>query len=213
MPTIYAAALNFEGTYAALEPLMHAAPYNAPPRAPVLYIKPPLCRIAGGEGIPCPRDVPALSMGGTLAVIIGRTARRVVERDALSYVGAYAIANDVSVPEASFYRPAVAQRSRDGFCPMSEPVAAEGVGFNPDALTVRIFLNDVLRGEANTSTLRRSVARLLADVTDFLTMSPGDVLLVGEPPAAPVASPGDNVRIEIDGLGALSNPVVREQEL
>ena len=77
MPTIYAAALNFAAAYAELEPAMTAAPYNAPPQAPVLYIKPALCRIADGAPIPCPADTPALRMGGTQAVIIrGKRCQR-----------------------------------------------------------------------------------------------------------------------------------------
>lgn len=210
MSTIYAAALNFAGTYAALEPAMHTAPYNAPPKAPVLYIKPPLCRIAEGDSIPCPANVPALRMGGTLALVIGRSARRVQAATALSYIGSYAIANDVSIPEDSYYRPAILQRCRDGFCPMSEPKPAGEGSFCADSLAIRIFVNEQLAAEAHTASLRRSVSQLLADVTDFMTLYPGDVLLVGEPPAPPLARAGDVVRVEVDGLGSLTNRIVRE---
>ncbi len=212
MSTIYAAALNFAGAYAELEPAMTAAPYYAPPQAPVLYIKPALCRTAAGAPIPCPVDTPALRMGGTLAVIIGRTARRVSAANALSYVGGYAVANDVSVPHASFYRPAVSQRCRDGFCPIGQPVDVSHAPekFSPDALSIRIFVNGQLTCEANTSTLRRSVADLLAEVSDFITLQPGDILLMGEPGGAPLASPKDSVRVEIDGLDGITNPVVQE---
>ncbi len=208
MPTIYAAALNFEGTYAALAPAMHLAPYNAPPQAPVLYIKPPHTRITDGEPIPFPSGVEGLRAGGTLAVEIGRTARRVVEREALTFIAGYRIANDISIPENSYYRPAVKQRCRDGFCPVSTQIASSAMLTDPGALDIRITVNGVLSCVANTSSLLRSIPRLLADITEFMTLSPGDLLLVGEPPCAPLIRAGDFVRVEIDGIGSLDNPVM-----
>ena len=149
-------------------------------------------------------------MGGTLAVVLGRTARRVTEASALSYIGGYAIANDVSIPEDSYYRPAIVQRCQDGFCPMSEPKPAEELTLSADSLAIRIFVNEHLAMEAHTSSLRRSIARLLADITEFMTLYADDVLLVGEPPAAPLAKIGDVVRVEVDRLGSLTNRIVPE---
>ncbi len=208
MPTIYAAALNFEGTYAALAPAMHAPPYNAPPEAPVLYIKPPHTRICDGDPIPFPSGAESLRAGGTLAVEIGRTARRIAEHEALAYVAGYRIANDISIPEASYYRPAVKQRCRDGFCPVGAQLVSSTILTDPSALNIRISVNDVLSCVANTANLLRSIPRLLADITEFMTLSPGDLLLVGEPACSPLIRAGDSVRVEIDGIGSLSNPVL-----
>jgi len=210
MSTIYAAALNFRDEYEALEPAMGAAPYLRPPVAPVLAIKPANCRIGNGEPIPCPRDAIKLRAGGTLALVIGQTARRVRERDALQYLAGYTLAIDVSIPDLSYYRPTVKQRCRDGFCPVGPRVAAVSRFPDPDAIEIKISVNGILVCVASTSTLRRGVARLLADVTEFMTLNPGDLLLVGEPLHSPLVGPGDTVYVEVAGIGVLENRVVAE---
>ena len=208
MATIYAAALNFRQTYAAFEPAMHHDPYKAPPNAPVLYIKPPLSRIADGEPIPVPSGVEALRAGGTLAIEISHTTRRLTEHNALSCVAGYRVANDISIPETSYYRPAIRQRCRDGFCPVSRATANVTTVPHPDRLVIHIFVNDVLACTAGLSSLIRSIPRLLVDVTEFMTLSAGDLLLLGEPACAPLIRAGDHVRVEIKGVGSLENPVI-----
>ena len=210
MSTIYAAALNFRDAYEALEPAMRAAPYVRPPVAPVLAIKPANCRIENGSPIPCPRGVVKLRAGGTLALVIGRKARRVQEKDALEYLAGYTLAIDVSVPESSYYRPTLKQRCRDGFCPVGPRVVAVSMFPDPGATEIRISVNGNLVCVAKTSDMVRNVPRLLADVTEFMTLSPGDLLLVGEPFHSPLVGVGDIVRVEVAGIGALENPVVAE---
>ncbi len=80
---------------------------------------------------------------------------------------------------------------------------------NPNSVEIRISVNSQLCAAASTSSLVRPVEHLIADITEFLTLRPGDVLLVGEPPDAPLARGGDRVRVEIEGLVPLENPVVR----
>jgi 5-oxopent-3-ene-1,2,5-tricarboxylate decarboxylase/2-hydroxyhepta-2,4-diene-1,7-dioate isomerase len=82
---------------------------------------------------------------------------------------------------------------------------------NPDDVTIRVYINDELKQENSTNNLIRPVARLLVDVTEFMTLSPGDVLLVGVPEDAPLATIGDKVRIEIKGIGSLENVLVDEK--
>lgn len=210
MSTIYAAALNFRDEYDALEPLMRTAPYLGPPVAPVLAIKPANCRSASGSPILCPRDVMQIRAGGTLALVIGQKARRLREQDALGYLSGYTLAIDVSIPESSYYRPAVKQRCRDGFCPVGPHIVPVSALPNPEAIVIRISVNGCVACVASTATLIRSVSRLLADVTEFMTLNPGDMLLVGEPLHSPLVGPGDTVLVEVEGIGALENPVVAE---
>jgi 5-oxopent-3-ene-1,2,5-tricarboxylate decarboxylase/2-hydroxyhepta-2,4-diene-1,7-dioate isomerase len=151
-----------------------------------------------------------LRAGGTLALVIGQKATRVKEEHALEYLAGYTLAIDVSVPEPSYYRPAVKQRCRDGFCPVGPRVVAISGFPDPDAIEIRISVNGNLACTAKTSDLIRSVPQLLADVTEFMTLNPGDLLLVGEPFHSPLVSPGDTVRVEVAGIGALENRVIAE---
>ncbi|WP_096199441.1 fumarylacetoacetate hydrolase family protein [Bacillus sp. FJAT-45350] len=211
--TIYGALLNYKGALASLGNAVNEAPYNEAPKAPILYIKPVNTISSYGTPIPLPAGFPEVEIGASLGIVIGRNATRVTEDEALSYVAGYTIVNDVSIPHDSVYRPAISQKARDGFCPVGPWVIERDSVTNPDALGIKVFINDELKQENNTSNLVRSVSRLLADVTDFMTLSEGDVLLVGVPENAPLAKDGDIVRIEIDGIGQLENSVKLEQEI
>jgi 5-oxopent-3-ene-1,2,5-tricarboxylate decarboxylase/2-hydroxyhepta-2,4-diene-1,7-dioate isomerase len=206
--TVYAAALNFRGDLEALGAKLWEDPYKAPPRAPVLYIKPPNTWSLSGATIPVPSDTPHLKMGGTLGIVIARAASRVRESEALDYVGGWVVANDVSIPHKSYYRPTIKQRCRDRFCPIG--TAAPVHSLDPGNAQIRVFLNGVLQATASTRNLVRPVARLIADVTEFMTLRTGDILLVGEPDNAPLAGPGDRVRIEIAGLPSIENTLEAE---
>lgn len=208
--TIYGAQLNYKGALAALGEAINEAPYMSPPHAPILYIKPANTIAAHKSGIPLSDDVSKLAIGAALGVVIGSTATRVCEPEALDYVAGYTVVNDVSVPHVSVYRPAIRQQARDGFCPIGPWVIERDAVANPDALGIRVFINGELRQENTTANLIRSVACLLVDVTDFMTLNPGDVLLVGVPEDAPLAGAGDQVRIEIDEVGWLENTIVPE---
>jgi 5-oxopent-3-ene-1,2,5-tricarboxylate decarboxylase/2-hydroxyhepta-2,4-diene-1,7-dioate isomerase len=208
--TVYGVLLNYKGALAALGDTVNEPPYKAPPKAPVLYIKPANTWIGDGAPIPVPGDVEALQMGAALGVVIGRTACRVPAESALDYVVGYTVVNDVSVPHGSFYRPSIRFKCRDGFCPIGTAVVDRARVSNPDALRVRVFVEGVLRQENTTANLIRPTARLIADVTEFMTLAEGDMLLTGVPENAPLARAGQRVAIEIEGVGRLENPLVAE---
>ena len=207
--TVYGTLLNHADALAALGAAVHAAPYKAPPNAPVLYIKPRNTWIADGDAIVVPADVDALEIGATLGLVIGRAACRVREDEALAFVAGYVIVNDVSVPHASYYRPSLRFKARDTFCPIGPCVPRDAVGA-PDALGIAVAIDGAIVHRASTAGLIRPVARLLADVSAFITLAPGDVLSVGVAAGAPRARAGQRVRIAIDGLGWLDNPLVAE---
>jgi len=211
--TVYGTALNYQGALAALGDAVYESPYQAPPQAPVMYIKPANTLIGCGQPIPLPEDVTELEMGAALGVVIARPAFHVSEAEVLDYVIGYTVANDVSIPHRSVYRPAISQKCRDGFCPLGPWIIQREAVADPDRLGVRVYINGQLRQENTTANLIRSVPRLIADIAEFMTLNAGDVLLVGVPEGAPLARAGDRVRIEIEQVGCLDNIVVPEQEL
>lgn len=208
--TVYGTLLNHADALAALGAAAHAPPYKAPPRAPVLYIKPRNTWAGDGDTIVVPAGVSELEIGATVGLVIGRTACRVREEDALSFVAGCVIVNDVSVPHASYYRPSLRFKARDGFCPIGPFVAMGRVGAL-DALQVQVEVDGVLVHRSSTAGLVRPAARLLAEVSEFMTLAPGDVLMLGVAAGAPRARAGQRVGILVGSLGRLDNTLVAEE--
>jgi 5-oxopent-3-ene-1,2,5-tricarboxylate decarboxylase / 2-hydroxyhepta-2,4-diene-1,7-dioate isomerase len=202
---VYGTLVNHRSAMAALGDAVNRPPYNAPPTAPVLYIKPRNTLALPGSVVSVPRDTPELQIGACLGMVIGRTACKVSESQALDHLAGYLIVADISVPHASFHRPSIRFKARDGFCPLGPHVTARALIRNPDALTIRVYVDDTLVQTAGTTDSIRSAARLLADVTEFMTLAPGDVLALGAAAPAPRVRAGQTSRIEIDGLGSLAN--------
>jgi 5-oxopent-3-ene-1,2,5-tricarboxylate decarboxylase/2-hydroxyhepta-2,4-diene-1,7-dioate isomerase len=132
----------------------------------------------------------------------------VPEEAALHHVAGYLLVNDVSVPHDTFYRPSVRFKARDGFCPLGPAVIPRDAVADPDAVELRTYVDGTLIQTANTADLVRSAARLLADVTEFMTLIPGDVLALGVARPAPRVRAGQCVDIVADALGTLSNAFV-----
>lgn len=203
--TVYGVLLNDPATVERLGAAFDAPPYKAPPVAPVLYIKPRNTFAADGSVVTAPGDV---RIDGTLGAVIGRTATDVDASDAMSYVAGYRVVSDVTLPHESYYRPAVRQRCRDGFCPMSE--TASPPGFDPAAAEVVISIDGAAVHRRTLDRLVRDLPRLLADITEFMTLEAGDVVLLGPPDGAPVAKPGSTVRVDVAGLGSVTHTVAAE---
>jgi 5-oxopent-3-ene-1,2,5-tricarboxylate decarboxylase / 2-hydroxyhepta-2,4-diene-1,7-dioate isomerase len=208
--TVIGTLLNERGALSALGDAVHAPPYRAPPRSVLLYIKPQNTWTACGAPVALPAGLDEVEIGAVLGIVIGATASRVSAARALEFVLGYTVVNDISEPHASVFRPAIRQRSRDGFCPIGPWIIARQEVGSPDALDMRVFINGEWRASHSTANLVRPVATLIADVSEFMTLGPGDVLLTGIAGDAPHARVGDRVRIEIDGIGTLENPLVAE---
>jgi 5-oxopent-3-ene-1,2,5-tricarboxylate decarboxylase/2-hydroxyhepta-2,4-diene-1,7-dioate isomerase len=209
MKTVVGALLNFQGAWAAMEAVMQREPHFKPPVHPVLYIKPANTWCASGTAVGLAPEVDAVQAGPTLGVVFRRTAARVSERDALSFVAGYVAVNDLTIAHEAVLRPPMKQKCRDGFCPIGPITLAEHVP-NPNALALRTWVNGELRQDHSTAHLRRSVQRLIADVTEFMSLHEGDILLVGVPEDPPLLHAGDEVSIEIEGVGRVTNRLVRE---
>jgi 5-oxopent-3-ene-1,2,5-tricarboxylate decarboxylase / 2-hydroxyhepta-2,4-diene-1,7-dioate isomerase len=202
--TVYGTLLNDREELAALGDAINAAPYKAPPKAPVLYVKPRNTLCGHGARVVVPHGTSGVQVGGSLGIVIGRTACRVSRSDAFDFVAGYTIVADLCVHHDLMYRPSVRYRARDGFCVVGPSVAAKRHVANVDDLQIRIQVNGVESCVGETARAVRSVAALLADVTDFMTLAPGDVLTMGAPHGAPNAKAGDRVTVEIGSLPSLN---------
>ena len=209
--TVYGVLLNDPATVARLAPSFDAPPYKAAPVAPILYIKSRNTFASDGCDVAVPADPGEVRIDGTIGAVIGRSATRVTARDALDHVAGYVVVSDVTLPHESYYRPAIRQRCRDGFCPIGDMVPTSALAAFDVAqasMTIEIDAQVVLR--RRFADLVRSLPRLIEDITEFMTLDAGDVLLLGPPEGAPIARPGSTVRIDVPGLGSLSHRVVAE---
>jgi 5-oxopent-3-ene-1,2,5-tricarboxylate decarboxylase/2-hydroxyhepta-2,4-diene-1,7-dioate isomerase len=201
--TVYGTLLNDPASVAHLGDAVHAAPYKAPPKAPILYVKPRNTFAGHGARVVVPATGTGVQVGGSLGVVIGRTASHISVADALDYVAGYTIVADLAIPHESVYRPSVRFRARDGFCVMGPAVIARRHVANPDDLDITIVVEGKETTNSNTTHSVRRVAQLIADVTDFMTLAPGDILTMGVPHGAPIASAGDQVSVSIGGWESL----------
>jgi 5-oxopent-3-ene-1,2,5-tricarboxylate decarboxylase/2-hydroxyhepta-2,4-diene-1,7-dioate isomerase len=208
--TVYGALLNHRPQWAALGDAVNAPPYKAAARAPVLTVMPRHMLAADGSPIAVPSGVEALEIGPALGIVIGRVACRVPLAQALSFVAGYVLLGEVNAPLASHYRPAVRLRCRDGYCPLGSRVAPGSELPNPDDLSCRVLIEGEVVHTSSTGDRVRGVAQLVADVTAFMTLQPGDVLSLGRAYGAPLVGIGQHVELAIVGLGTLQHTLVAD---
>lgn len=180
------------------------------PTEPVLFIKPNSSLIGHLAPIYYPNGATYMHYENELAVVIGKTARNVKEKDAFDYVSGYTIANDVTVRDFvnNFYRPPVRAKGHDTFGPMGPFFVDKEDIDDVSRLELRTYVNGELRQRGNTKDLIYSIPELIAFISSFMTLELNDVILTGTPKGLSHIYPGDVVRLEIDGLGALENYVL-----
>lgn len=210
---IYGTLLNYKGQLDLMKNEMHEKPYNAPPQNPIMYIKPANTVNRHHAAVVIPKDEDVVQVGAALGIVFSKTATNVSEKEVMDYIAGYTVVNDVSIPHESFYRPDIKNKVRDGFCPVGPWIINRDEVKDPGNLIIRVHVNGELVQENNTNNLVRSVTQLVAEVTDFMTLYEGDMLLVGVPEHAPLVKKGDSVRIEISHVGFLENTFLDETDI
>ena len=198
--TVYGTLLNFQREYALWTPQMGEPPYKTAPKAPVLYVKTANTFAPEGAAVPV---ADAVHVGATLGLVMGEGGVP---------LGAVLV-NDLSLPHASYYRPAIRYRNRDGFL-VCAPAVTPLADVDLKALRIEARVNGKRVQTVELSTLVRDAATLLADVGAFMTLQPGDVLLLGSDclpdGTRPRVRAGDHVDIRAPGLLPLSHTLVQE---
>ncbi len=209
---VYGTLLNDRAALAVIGDAANQPPYKAAPKAPVLYVKPRNTLANSGATVAVPDDTGEFEIGASLGLVFGRPACRVSEAEAIAHLAGYALVADLSVPHGSFYRPSVRLKARDGSCVFGPRVVATQRIASPDSLSLRVSVEGQLVHTASNAGMQRSVARLVAEVTDFMTLRAGDVLLLGVAAGAPLVRTGQRFAIESDAseLGRLEGVLVKE---
>ena len=189
----------------------HAAELgNVVPDEPLIFFKPPSSVIDPGEPIVVPSWVGAVDYEGEIALRIAVTARHVSEAEAWSVVEGILPLNDVTARDL---QRSDGQWSRakgfDTFCPLGSVSALEPSDFTDLMLVTRV--NGVERQRASASEMVFFVPTLIAYISRVMTLEPGDIIATGTPEGIGPLAPGDEVEVEIEGVGTLRNPVVAEE--
>jgi 2,4-diketo-3-deoxy-L-fuconate hydrolase len=198
----------------------HAAETGAAiPEKPIVFAKYANSIIGPGEAIRIPPITQQPDYEAELAVVIGRTARNVSEAEALDHVFGYANANDVSARDVQLGEGGQWTRGKaiDTFCPLGPYIVTRDEVPDPQNLSVRCILNGDVVQDGHTSKMIFSVAELVAFLSTGMTLVPGDIIITGTPPGVGMArdpqlwlKDGDEVSVEIENLGTLTNPVETE---
>ena len=186
---------------------------------PIIFAKYNNSIVGPGEAIVIPAVVRKPDYEGELAVVIGRRGRAISEGEALSYVGGYTVLNDVSARDwQNRTSQWVIGKTCDTFCPIGPALVTADEVPDPQDLRVRTLINGEELQNGWTGDMIFPIATLIADMSRVMTLEPGDVIATGTPPGVGFAQvpprwlrPGDLVRIEIDRVGVLENPVVFEE--
>jgi 2,4-didehydro-3-deoxy-L-rhamnonate hydrolase len=189
------------------------------PKAPLLFAKWPNTLIGDGEPIVLPEESTQVDYEAELGVVIGTTAKHVSERDALEIVAGYICVNDVSARDLQFGDGQWTRgKSPDTFCPVGPRLVPRDEIEDPQALAIRCIVNGETLQDSSTSQMIFSVAEIIAYVSQIITLEPGDLIATGTPAGVGVfrdpkvlLQDGDEVSVEIERVGTLTNPVEKER--
>jgi 2-keto-4-pentenoate hydratase/2-oxohepta-3-ene-1,7-dioic acid hydratase in catechol pathway len=185
------------------------------PEAPLLFAKWPNALIGPGEPIVLPAAAREVDYEAELGVVIGTAAKGVDAADALDHVRGYLPLNDVSARDLQFAdKQWTRGKSPDTFCPIGPRLVPREEVEDPQALAIRCTVNGETLQDSSTSLMIFSVAEIIAYVSEVITLEPGDLIATGTPAGVGVfrdpkvlLKDGDEVTVEIESLGALTNPV------
>ncbi len=178
------------------------------PEEPILSFKPPSSLIGSGSPIIWPRASTRIDFEGELAIVIGKTARKIAPQDAPQYIFGVTCANDVTARDIQRREGQWAKaKGFDTFCPLGPWIDTTA---DPSSCHLIVRINQEVRQSASTSLLHFGPSRLVSYLSRIMTLNPGDVILTGTPTGAGPLKVGDVVEVEIEGVGVLWNPVVAE---
>jgi 2-keto-4-pentenoate hydratase/2-oxohepta-3-ene-1,7-dioic acid hydratase in catechol pathway len=187
------------------------------PEHPVIFTKQPTSVIGPGDRISAHLDdTRSVDYEGELAVVIGKGGRGIQAQKAMAHVFGYTIVNDVTSRKLQHkHRQWAIGKGIDGFCPMGPAVATADEIEDPRSLRVRTWVNGELRQDAPVSDLIFDIPTLIATISRYITLEPGDIIATGTPAGVGIGfdpprflARGDKVRVAIDGIGVLENGVL-----
>ena len=209
--TVYGCLLNFQREWQQLGDTMVQPPHNAPPQAPVLYIKPANTWSSNGAGIDLPTGVETVLVGASVALVMGPRQWQSGAASAVPTVAGYVLVNDLELPGGNYFRPAVKTQCVDGFLGLGAHCVAPQDAADPAGFALQVHINGDLCQTIRFNDLVRDAETLVRDVDAFMSLRAGDLLLLGCDADRPLAHVGDHIEIEMadrPAFGVLSNTLL-----
>lgn len=204
--TVFALGLNYVDHAAELA-------FKAP-EEPLLFLKTPNTFTGHRQRSYRPDNVEYMHYEAELVAVIGKTARRVKQGEAMDYVGGYTLCNDYAVRDylENYYRPNLRVKCRDSLSPLGPYIIDRDDIDDPHDLKLSTRVNGELRQEGTTRDMVFDIPFLIEYLSAFMTLQPGDMISTGTPKGLSDVQPGDEVVIEVEQVGRLINYVISEQE-
>ncbi|MEL6286984.1 MAG: fumarylacetoacetate hydrolase family protein, partial [Pseudomonadota bacterium] len=215
---ILAVALNYMQHYMELPEEIRKARFPEPPKTPVIFNKQSTSATGPKDPIFLPPESDELDFEAELAVVIGKTCRRVPRERAFEVVAGYTVLNDVTIRDWQRAAPTMTiGKSWDSHCPMGPALVTADEVSDPENLRVHLTVDGETRQDFNTNDMIIKIADQIAYLSTACTLQPGDVIATGTSsgvalwaPGQPWMTEGQVCRVEIDELGAIENTVVKE---
>ncbi len=189
----------------------HAMEFNREiPEEPIIFLKPPSAVIGTGENIIYPKMSKNVHYEGELAVVIGKQGKNISVEDAPEHIFGFTCANDVTARDLQ-QKDGQWTRAKgfDTFCPVGPWIETDFREL--DGLEIKTIVNGEVKQQGNTSDMIVNPYELVSFISSIMTLMPGDVILTGTPAGVGELNPGDEVHVEIEGLGTLINKVVEAE--
>ncbi len=179
------------------------------PKVPMIFLKPPSAIINPGDPIILPTQSQKIEHEAELVVVIGKRGHNVIAEEAQNYILGFTIGNDVTARDLQRLDGQWTRgKGFDTFCPFGPWIDTE---FDPSDAVITCKVSGQPRQLASTRDMVFNVNMLIAFISSIMTLEPGDIIFTGTPAGVGPLKGGDNVEIEIEGLGKLVNPVVAQK--
>lgn len=204
--TVYGVLMNDPKSLDAIGDAVNRAPYKAAPVAPVLYLKPRNTLISQNTEMRLAANEAAVEINATIGLVFKRAACRVRKEDVADVVAGMVLVADLTIPHSSFYRPSVRFKARDHSCVMAKSIVPLNSIHEIGSVELSVEINGAHASTYSFNNMVRSADLLVADVTDFMTLSRGDILLIGLKADAVLAKKGDRFKVT-SSLGTVNGVI------
>ncbi|MDR0277729.1 MAG: fumarylacetoacetate hydrolase family protein [Paucimonas sp.] len=186
----------------------------APPTEPLAFVKSPGTYTGHNAITWRPDNITYMHYECELVAVIGKPARNVKREDALEYLAGYTVCNDYAIRDylENYYRPNLRVKNRDCTTPVGPWIVDVADVPDPSNLTLRTWINGELKQEGSTRDMIFDIPYLIEYLSSFMTLQPGDMIATGTPEGLADVVPGDEVVVEVEGVGRLVNRIVSEAE-